>query len=78
MNTCSVHETGTLLLDMSHMALLEKTLADCISMQGKIISYPLPHNSRFYFTKILKNTCTNMKYILEFSGTQNVTKEIKI
>lgn len=34
MNTCSVHQSGTLLLDMSHMALLEKTLAGCISIQG--------------------------------------------
>ncbi|XP_062591191.1 condensin-2 complex subunit H2-like [Saccostrea cucullata] len=34
MNTCSVHQSGTLLLDMSHMALLEKTLSDCISLQG--------------------------------------------
>ncbi|XP_078333475.1 condensin-2 complex subunit H2-like [Crassostrea virginica] len=34
MNTCSVHQSGTLLLDMSHMMLLEKTLAECISIQG--------------------------------------------
>eukprot|EP00105_Crassostrea_gigas_P006644 XP_011420661.1 PREDICTED: condensin-2 complex subunit H2 [Crassostrea gigas] len=34
MNTCSVHETGTLLLDMSFMALLQKALADCVSIQG--------------------------------------------
>ncbi|XP_048730143.2 condensin-2 complex subunit H2-like isoform X2 [Ostrea edulis] len=33
-NICSVHQSGTLLLDMSHMALLEKTLGDCISIQG--------------------------------------------
>ena len=49
MNTCSVHQSGTLLLDMSHMMLLEKTLAECISIQGTVIC--TVHVDRFIYCR---------------------------
>ena len=65
MNTCSVHQSGTLLLDMSHMMLLEKTLAECISIQGTVIC--TVHVDRFkYCREDIGMSLLEILYVLKF------------